>query len=111
MLGLNKNGNSQQIELGTGRVVVASPHKSSPVPVGSVAVSEEAGGCTEGCSSGWKAGAWGAAAKPQLLTSSRIWPRLLTRPFPALLLARAAQPRKPELFVCSFLGEKSRKKN
>lgn len=64
MLGLNKNGNSQQIELGTGRTVVASPRKPSLVPTGSVAVSEEAEGCAERCSSSWKAGVWRAAAKP-----------------------------------------------
>lgn len=107
MLGLNKNGNSQQIELEQGAVVTSSL-KTLPVPAGSMVVSEEAEGCAKGCSSGRKAGGWGTAATPQLLTSSRIRPRLLARPFPALALARAAQPRKPELFVCSFLGEKSR---
>lgn len=33
MLGLNKNGNSQQIELGTGKVAVSSPFKPSSVPM------------------------------------------------------------------------------
>lgn len=79
-----------------------------PVPEGSVAVSEEAEACAEGCGSGWKAEGRGAAANPKLLASSRIRLRLLARPFPALTLTRAAQPRKPKLFVCSFLGEKSR---
>lgn len=44
MLGLNKNGNSQQIELGTGKVAVASPFKPSPVPMGSMVMLEEADG-------------------------------------------------------------------
>lgn len=57
MLGLNKNGNSQQIELETGRPGVASPREPSLVPAGSVAVSEEAKGCAKGCGSSWKAGA------------------------------------------------------
>lgn len=48
MLGLNKNGNSQQIELGTGKVAVASPFKPPPGPMGSVVMLEEAEGCTEG---------------------------------------------------------------
>lgn len=48
MLGLNKNGNSQQIELGTGKEVVASSCKASPVPAGSMVVMKEAEGCTEG---------------------------------------------------------------
>lgn len=48
VLGLNKNGNSQQIELGTGKVDAASPFKPSPVPMGRAVVLEEAEGCTEG---------------------------------------------------------------
>lgn len=34
MLGLNKNGNSQQIELGTGKVAAASPLKLLQCPWG-----------------------------------------------------------------------------
>lgn len=63
MLGLNKNGNSQQIELGTGKVAVSSPFKPSPVPKGSVVVLEEAEGCTEGWRI-WKVGAGGFCKTP-----------------------------------------------
>ena len=80
MLGLNKNGNSQQIELGTGTAVVASPRKPLLLPAGSVAMSEEAEGCAEGCSSGWKAVAWRAAGKA---------------PAPHILQDLASAPRPP----------------
>lgn len=80
MLCLNKNDNSQQIELGTGRVVVASPRKPLPVPAGSVAVSEEAEGCAKGC------GVW---------IESRSMGRFCKTPAPHVLKDPASAPRLP----------------
>lgn len=88
VFGLNKNGNSQQIE----RSSCCFPLQTLASACGQPVSVEGHSGCIIGCSSDWKAGAWRAAAKLQLLSSSRIWPQLLARPFSAPWLTRATQP-------------------